>query len=171
MSSERGGVNIANTAMKMRHLIVSCVLALSVILFAGCSNVPANSGLGAHSRVATGGDSRAVWARITAYARDEDKYGTHTASGVRARQGVTVAAHPDFPFGTQIKIPSLKPIVGGDGNFVVQDRGTAVTAEKASHRAGYVFDVFVDTTKRRLRRAFRGAPEWDWVQIRPPSRG
>ena len=62
----------------------------------------------------------------------------------KATSGVTVAAHPDFKFGTRIEIPELKGIVD-DGQFIVQDRGGAVTSKKASKGKAYVFDVFVPT--------------------------
>ena len=60
-----------------------------------------------------------------------------------AIKGVTVAAHPDFNFGTEIYIPKLDGVLG-NGNFVVQDRGPAVTKKKASRGKAYVFDVFVN---------------------------
>ena len=84
--------------------------------------------------------------RITYYSVGEDKWGDLVAcpKTPRAKEGITVAAHPDFPFGTKIKIPSLSGIIG-DGIFIVQDRGSAVTKKKASKGECHVFDVFVKT--------------------------
>jgi 3D (Asp-Asp-Asp) domain-containing protein len=86
--------------------------------------------------------------RITYYSVGEDKWGDLVAcpKTPRAKEGITVAAHPDFPFGTKIKIPSLSGIIG-DGIFIVQDRGSAVTKKKASKGKCHVFDVFVKTKK------------------------
>lgn len=64
----------------------------------------------------------------------------------KAIKGVTIAAHPDFKYGTTVSIPGLAGVVG-DGTFVVQDRGPAVTKKKAADGQGYVFDVYVDSTK------------------------
>lgn len=77
------------------------------------------------------------------------KYGSKVADPKvkRAVTGVTAAAHPHFKFGTRIFVPDLKGIVG-DGRFIVQDRGSAVTSKKASNGKTYVFDIFV--TSRAL---------------------
>lgn len=50
------------------------------------------------------------------------RWGTRTASGVRAIKNFTIAAPSRYPFGTKIRIPELKPVLGQD-TFVVQDRG------------------------------------------------
>lgn len=91
-----------------------------------------------------------IRARITYYSVGQDKYGSRNAdpSSKRSKIGVTVAAHPKFKFGTKLSIPALKGIVG-DGNFVVQDRGGAVTRKVASKGKHYVFDVFVTPAQRR----------------------
>ncbi|MCK5870175.1 MAG: hypothetical protein KAG45_05975 [Methyloprofundus sp.] len=91
-----------------------------------------------------------IRARITYYSVGQDKYGSRNAdpSSKRSKIGVTVAAHPKFKFGTKLSIPGLKGIVG-DGNFVVQDRGGAVTRKVASKGKHYVFDVFVTPSQRR----------------------
>ena len=91
-----------------------------------------------------------IRARITYYSVGQDKYGSRNAdpSSKRSKIGVTVAAHPKFKFGTKLSIPALKGIVG-DGNFVVQDRGGAVTRKVASKGKHYVFDVFVTPSQRR----------------------
>ncbi len=87
--------------------------------------------------------------RITYYCGD-DKWGNQTADPAtpRAITGVTVAAHPDFPFGTKIFIPELKGHVG-DGHFTVQDRGAWVTSKKAAQGKAYVFDVYVPTKREQ----------------------
>lgn len=92
--------------------------------------------------------------RITYYTAHEDKFGSRVAApGVRrAQQGLTVAAHPNFPFGTTIMIPELKHISsGGTGVFVVQDRGSAVTRCEASRGSTYVWDVFLDVRNRAMK--------------------
>ena len=88
--------------------------------------------------------------RVTFYARGEDKWGSKTASGVRAKPGVTVAAEHSVPFGTRVRIPALVPIFG-DGDFVVQDRGSAVESRKASGGLLPVIDVFAGD-KRTMKR-------------------
>lgn len=82
-------------------------------------------------------------ARITYYSTD-GKWGNRVACqrAKRAKEGITVAAHPDFKFGTKVYIPALKGKIG-DGNFIVQDRGGAVTSKKASRGKAYVFDIYV----------------------------
>lgn len=59
--------------------------------------------------------------------------------------GVTVAAHPDFKFGTKVEIPELKGIIG-NGSYVIHDRGPDVTKKRASHGKAYVFDVYVSSS-------------------------
>ncbi len=61
----------------------------------------------------------------------------------RAVKGITLAAHPKWKFGTKVTIPELKGKLGNTGEFVVQDRGPAVTSKKASRGKAYVFDVYV----------------------------
>jgi 3D (Asp-Asp-Asp) domain-containing protein len=82
-------------------------------------------------------------ARITYYSTD-GKWGNKVACqrAKYAKEGVTVAAHPDFKFGTRVYIPELKGKIG-DGNFIIQDRGGAVTSKKASRGKAYVFDIYV----------------------------
>jgi len=91
-----------------------------------------------------------IRARITYYSIGQDKYGSKNAdpTSKRSRVGVTVASHPDFKFGTKIKIPQLKGYVG-NGEFIVQDRGGAVTRKTASNGHCYVFDVYVSPSNRR----------------------
>jgi hypothetical protein len=86
-------------------------------------------------------------ARITYYNPDP-KWGSRVScqKTKKAVKGVTIAAHPDFKYGTKVSIPGLAGVVG-NGTFIVQDRGPAVTTKKASDGQGYVFDVYVDTMK------------------------
>lgn len=64
-----------------------------------------------------------------------------------AVEGESVAAHPDFEFGTKISIPALRGIVG-DGEYTIHDRGPAVTKKVASRGKEYVIDVFVNSNKK-----------------------
>ena len=88
------------------------------------------------------------WARITYYT-DDGKWGNQVAwnSVDHAKKGVTVAAHPQFPFGTKVSIPELNGKLDRDAEFVVQDRGSAVTSKKASRGKTFVFDVYVKNKK------------------------
>lgn len=79
-----------------------------------------------------------------------------------AKVGVTIAAHPDFKFGTKIFIPGLKERVG-DGHFIVQDRGGAVTKKTAARGKGYVFDVFIQ--KNEYKELMCNAPTWMDVYV------
>lgn len=94
-------------------------------------------------------------ARITYYSVGQDKWGDKVAcpKTPRAKEGITIAAHPDFKFGTKIRIPRLKGIIG-DGDFVVQDRGSAVTKKRASKGNAYVFDVFVKSKSLLWKHAY-----------------
>ncbi len=102
--------------------------------------------------------------RITYYCGD-DKWGDQVADPAtkRAVTGVTVAAHPDFPFGTKIFIPELKGYIG-DGHFIVQDRGAWVTSKKAAQGKAYVFDVYVPTKREQDSHATK-RPMYMEVQI------
>jgi len=88
-------------------------------------------------------DSTVYKARVTYYSAD-GKWGNRVAcqKAKYAKEGVSVAAHPMFKFGTVLEIPALKGIIG-DGKFVVQDRGPAVTKKVASRGKTLVFDVYV----------------------------
>lgn len=93
-------------------------------------------------------DQQRILARITFYHNHGDGYGDKLAMGGRAQQGITIAAHPNFKFGKQIIIPGLKNVIGSS-TYIVQDRGSAVTSEKASHKKAYVFDVYIHANSRR----------------------
>jgi hypothetical protein len=88
-----------------------------------------------------------LWARVTYYGKHEDRFGSKVAQGGRAKEGVTVAASPKWHFGQPLRIPALAGKVG-NGNFTVQDRGTAVARKKASHGQSEVFDVYLDGSRR-----------------------
>jgi len=107
-----------------------------------------------------------VSARVTYYHPYEDRWGSQVAcpKTKRAKEGVTVAAHPDFKFGQKIYIPALKGVVG-DGNFVVQDRGSAVTKKRASKGGAYVFDVYVSKPSK-MRSVINKKPQYMNVYIK-----
>jgi hypothetical protein len=83
-------------------------------------------------------------ARVTYYSDGKQVAWSKVKKGI---VGVSVAAHPDFKFGTAITIPALAGVVG-DGKYVVHDRGPAVTKKTASKGKAYVFDVYVPTSAR-----------------------
>ena len=87
-------------------------------------------------------------ARITYYNKKEAGGDRLASSNGKAKEGLTIAAHPIFPFGTKVYIPALSGKIG-DGVFVVQDRGTAVTKKKASKGKAFVFDVYVNVKSRK----------------------
>lgn len=105
-----------------------------------------------------------IKARITYYTADR-KYGIRVADPKTkyAIEGVTVAAHPNFSFGSNIAIPGLKGKVG-TGQFVVQDRGSAVSSKLAAKGRGYVFDVYVKSHKT-LKKLAETMPMWMDVYI------
>ena len=106
-------------------------------------------------------------ARITYYSTDI-KWGNRVACqrSKRAKEGVSVAAHPNFKFGTKLYIPQLKGKIG-NGNFIVQDRGGAVTSKKASRGRAYVFDIYV-TSHSKIRKHAYSQPEYMKVYVQKP---
>ena len=111
--------------------------------------------------------SQVYTARITYYSTDS-KWGNRVAcqSSKRAKEGVSVAAHPNFKFGTKLYIPQLKGKIG-NGNFIVQDRGSAVTKKKASRGKAYVFDIYV-TSHSKIRKYAHSQPEYMKVYVVKP---
>jgi hypothetical protein len=99
---------------------------------------------------------RHVRARVTFYNPHEDKYGSKIAIGGRAHEGTTMAAPSCMPFGLQVNVPQLRGHVG-TGNFVIQDRGSAL--EKAYRRGQLRLDVYV-STRAKLAQCRRGLPEY-----------
>ena len=108
-----------------------------------------------------------ITCRVTYYTADKE-WGTRVAApGVKkAIQGVTVAAHPDFKFGTKISIPRLKGIMD-DGLFIVQDRGSAVTKKTASRGKAYVIDIYL--SKPSLLKYYTKLPAYMDVYIAKPK--
>jgi 3D (Asp-Asp-Asp) domain-containing protein len=104
-------------------------------------------------------------ARITYYSPDQDRWGWRNADPTvkKSTVGVTVAAHPCHEFGTKVYIPKLAGVVG-DGHFIVQDRGSAVTHKHASGGKCEVIDVFVQN-KSTIRRLSHKNPEHMTVYI------
>jgi 3D (Asp-Asp-Asp) domain-containing protein len=111
--------------------------------------------------------SQVYTARITYYSTD-GKWGNRVACqrSKRAKEGVSVAAHPNFKFGTKLYIPELKGKIG-NGNFIVQDRGSAVTSKKASRGKAYVFDIYV-TSHSKIHRFAHSQPEYMKVYVQKP---
>lgn len=95
-----------------------------------------------------------IKARVTYYHKHEDKWGDHVAVSPRIKNkaGFGVAAHPDFPFWTKIRIPELNRVFDGDDEFTVIDRGSAVTKKVASRGRCYVFDVYTPFTGKQFER-------------------
>lgn len=114
------------------------------LVLASCSDMPVKA---TYKAVKQG------FARVTVYDPFEtDKvrirrhwrrvcWGRRTSLGVRAIEGVTLAAPARMPFGTKVVIPKLKGLVG-DGKFIVQDRGKL-------ERDGGRLDVFVNNHRKR----------------------
>jgi 3D (Asp-Asp-Asp) domain-containing protein len=75
--------------------------------------------------------------KVTYYHRFEDRFGSKTASGIRAKQGVTVAAPRYIPLGTKITIPSIQK-----APFTVQDRGRIVEEKDR-------IDVYIEARSRK----------------------
>ena len=114
----------------------------------------------------------AIYSRITYYHNQEDGWGDKVAAcpKTRNKSGIGVAAHPDFKFYTNIRIPALKGVLDGDDRFQVIDRGSAVTKRRAftdkSQRISgknYVFDVYVD--RGRYKEITKTGPQYAWVII------
>lgn len=145
------------TKYTTRNFIRCCLLAVGSV---GCALKTSSASAN------TTGKKKKIRARITYYTADP-KYGTNVACPKtrNAVEGVAVAAHPDFKFGQKISIPALIGKVG-DGKFTVNDRGTAVTAQKASGGRGYVFDVYV-SSKHKLLKLSKTAPMWMDVYVLP----
>lgn len=107
-------------------------------------------------------DSTVYKARVTYYSED-GIWGNRVAcqKAKFAKEGVSVAAHPMFKFGTKVEIPALKGIIG-DGEFIVQDRGPAVTKKVASRGKTLVFDVYV-SSKAKIQMMKTKVP--DYVEV------
>jgi hypothetical protein len=107
-------------------------------------------------------------ARITYYDSETCKWGDAVAcpNTKKAVKGVTVAAHPNFKFGTVVKIPALKKAIGSD-TFKVQDRGPAVTKKVASKGKAYVFDIYVKS-RSKVKQLAKTMPMYmDVIVVKP----
>jgi len=109
-------------------------------------------------------------ARITYYSVGQDKWGDKVAcpQTPMAKEGITIAAHPQFKFGTKVHIPQLENKIG-DGYFIVQDRGGAVTKKKAAKGKAYVFDIFVKNQKLMWNHAYNRPMYMDVYVINTPN--
>ena len=133
------------------------IYALTTLMFASCAQMNLNQEdtwfwfLDTKKKE---NENEVYKSRITYYSIGEDKWGDKVACPKthRAKEGITVAAHPNFKFGTKVFIPELKGVIG-DGYFTVQDRGSAVTKKRAAKGKAYVFDVFVKNQYRMNKHA------------------
>lgn len=94
-----------------------------------------------------------VRARITYYSMGQQVAWSKQKRGIPF---VSCAAHPRFPFGTKVSIPALRGKVGS-GEFVVHDRGPAVTSRKASSGKTAVIDIYVGS-KANVRKFMYSMP-------------
>lgn len=107
-----------------------------------------------------------IWARLTYYNPSQaGGWKVAASKSIKNKQGVGIAAHPDFKFYTRVEIPVLNGVIDKDATFWVLDRGRDVTAKKASKGKAYVFDVFVTKTGRAFKNFCKTAPEWGWVYV------
>ncbi len=147
------------------------ILFLLFISFLGisCSNLHSGT---AKSGKQKGKQEIAIYSRITYYHNQEDGWGDRVAACPKTRNkaGIGVAAHPDFDFYTNIRIPELKGVLDGDDRFQIIDRGSAVTKRRAftdkSQRISsknYVFDVYVD--RGMYKKITKTGPQYAWVII------
>jgi 3D (Asp-Asp-Asp) domain-containing protein len=146
--------------MKIINLVLSCfMLSCTPFALAKSTNKADVIDKSKYTQVYT--------ARITYYSTDK-KWGNRVACqrSKRAKEGISVAAHPNFKFGTKLYIPGLKGKIG-NGNFIVQDRGGAVTSKKASRGKAYVFDVYV-TSHSKIRKHAHSQPEYMKVYVQKP---
>ena len=125
------------------------ILMLMALFLTACSTVNTKGHMPDKSRMhlnpipPLNETQKVLVARITYYNKREAGGDRLASSNGRAKEGITVAAHPNFAFGTKLVIPALKGKVG-NGEFICQDHGSAVTAKKASHGKAYVFDVYIN---------------------------
>ena len=120
------------------------LLVLISILFVSCAVNSSETGLK---------NLKKIKGVSTLYCPFEDKYGSRIAMspGIRAKDGYTVAAHSDFKFGTKIYIPALFGFRGNKSAiFEIQDRGKWIQSKKASKGKEYVFDFYVNTSKKHM---------------------
>lgn len=152
-------------------LLASCSTHLSNVKVAGPEKIASKTTTGAKMGVKKVTEV-AIWSRITFYHNKEDEWGNRVAAcpKMRNKPGVGVAAHPDFKFFTNIRIPELKGKLDSDDKFQVIDRGGAVTKKRAFTNKGiglsgkkYVFDVYVP--RREYSKFVRNSPQYAWVIV------
>jgi len=139
-------------------LITTCI---ALLLCANCSAL-SNPKIKKPSIVQQTTIGSKIRARVTYYC-SEMPFGSKVAQPniKKATPGLTIAAHPNFKFGTKVSIPGMKM---GKNEFVVQDRGIAITRKVASHGHHYVFDVFCKSRKE-MQRLARTMPEYMNITI------
>ena len=144
--------NSVNRAIRWAGAALIAALLIGAALFlTSCASFPATHRHGLarvtaynpyeKDRVRVRHGRRCVWRWI--------RWGRRTASGVRAIEGITLAAPKQIPFGTRVSFPQLRGVVG-TGEFVVQDRGAGASI---LHSPEW-FDVFVDN-KQRMKQFMR----------------
>lgn len=155
--------------MKTRSFLIFCGLC-GFSLFPSCNYTGNTNLFNSGIKKPEKKTEIAYWARVTYYHAYEDKWGAKVAanSQIKNKPGFGVAAHPDFKFFTNIRIPALKGKLDSDDEFQVIDRGSAVTKRKAFTGKGisgknYVFDVFIP--KNKMREYTETMPQYTWVIV------
>lgn len=88
---------------------------------------------------------------VTMYTLDEcGKLPSHpaygiTTSGKKVAAGQTVAASPELPFGSKIKIP------GFDTTFVVEDRGGMIKTYRGRWKGIIKIDIYTNSKEKALK--------------------
>jgi 3D (Asp-Asp-Asp) domain-containing protein len=143
----------------MKHMHKMILILGAMMIFSSCSTL-ANP----KNEVTENKKGDTIRARVTFY-HPCKRWGSKVASPKvkYAKEGVTVAASKKIPFGTKVVIPELEGIVG-DGNFVVQDRGSAVDSKRASKGKAPVIDVFVSSASK-VNRYKTLVPDYLEIQI------
>ena len=105
-----------------------------------------------------------ITARITYYT-PTSPYGNKVAcqKAKTATEGITIAAHPRYKFGTVFEIPELADVMG-NSFFIVQDRGSAVTKGVASRGKTEVIDVYLNSNQK-LAKLTKSKPKYMKVYI------
>lgn len=116
---------------------------------------------GCESGYALRSNAKKAYARVTFYNPHEDRFGSRVACGGRAHEGETMAAPAVFAFDTRVNVPALCGHVG-NGNFVIQDRGTAL--ERAYRRGQLRLDVYV-ASRAKMARLCHDMPEYMEVEM------
>lgn len=92
-----------------------------------------------------------LWVRVTYYNAQDCPYGSRTATGRKAIEGITCAVDPRIiPYGSIIEADALEKFFG-DRFFIAHDTGSAVKRRIAARRWGRnvpVIDIYIKTRKR-----------------------